>query len=170
MGTTDKCKRGLIPCPLFKWSNLKPGHTRAAGLPVPELAPGQLKDELAEATCQFLRASPQEWPDLRVHSCLKSITMLRSGRTMWQHHGNPLPVLDRNKTSARTEYPAASLTAFSTLVCTSSSAVHFLDYPDYQMLGHFIPAWKCLLFVLLFKSRGTIFCNGFLFRNLPLLR
>lgn len=144
VGSTDKCKRGLIPCPLLKWSNLKPGHTCAAGLAVPELAPGQLKDELAEAPCQFLRTSPEEGQDLRAHFCLKNSMMLRSGCTIWQHHGNPL--LGRNKTPASMQYPAASLTAFSTLMCTNSSAVGFLDYLDYQMLGHAAPAWKFSFF------------------------
>lgn len=41
MGAIAECERGLIPCPLFKRSSLQPGHTGAAGLPVPEW---QLRD------------------------------------------------------------------------------------------------------------------------------
>lgn len=118
---------------------------------------------------QSLKAGPGEVQDLRAHFCLKNIMMLRSGCTVWQHHGNPLSALGRNKTSASMWYPAF-LTAFSTSVCTNSSAGGFLGYLDYQMLGHAAPAWKCLLFALLLKSRGTAFCHGLLVRNLPLLR
>lgn len=147
--------------------NLKLGHTSAAGFPVPELALGQLKDWAGLAPCQPLKASPWEGQHLRAYFRLKNIMVLRSGCTRWQHHGNPLPVLGRNQTTASMQYPAASPRAFGSSVCTNSSAVTFLHYLDDQMFGHAAPAWKCLLFALLLQSRGTIFCHGFLFRNLP---